>query len=153
MRRSWIFASVLRSFFDFENNASRLRGKEHSTDVAAHLLEQRKSRRRGIADTPTHRHLFQVSASIRAVVHTHSRNAVSFLQAGKAIPCLGTTLGDYFYDEVPVTRPMTPEEMRNAYEWETGNVIVERLGSRSQSTQRSSGARTRTVLVEVAKDA
>ena len=94
-----------------------------------------------------------MSASIRTVVHTHSRNAVSFAQAGKAIPCLGTTLGDYFYGEVPVTRPMAPEEMRNAYEWETGNVIVERLGSRSQSTQRSSGARTRTVLVEVAKDA
>ncbi|HET9522652.1 MAG TPA: L-ribulose-5-phosphate 4-epimerase [Terrimicrobiaceae bacterium] len=79
------------------------------------------------SDTPTHRRLFQAFADIRAVVHTHSRNAVSFAQAGKAIPCVGTTHADYFYGEVPVTRPMTPEEIRNAYEWETGNVIVERF--------------------------
>ena len=79
------------------------------------------------SDTPTHRRLFQAFTSIRAVVHTHSRNAVSFAQAGKAIPCLGTTHADYFYGEVPVTRPMTPEEVRSAYEWETGNVIVERF--------------------------
>ena len=62
------------------------------------------------SDTPTHRRLFQGFASIRAVVHTHSRNAVSFAQAGKAIPCLGTTHADYFYGEVPVTRPMTPKK-------------------------------------------
>jgi L-ribulose-5-phosphate 4-epimerase len=79
------------------------------------------------SDTPTHRRLFQKFTRIRAVVHTHSRNAVSFAQAGKAIPCLGTTHADYFYGEVPVTRPMTPEEIRSAYEWETGNVIVERF--------------------------
>jgi L-ribulose-5-phosphate 4-epimerase len=79
------------------------------------------------SDTPTHRRLFQAFANIRAVVHTHSRNAVSFAQAGKAIPCLGTTHADYFYGEVPVTRPMMPEEIREAYEWETGNVIVERF--------------------------
>ena len=79
------------------------------------------------SDTPTHRRLFQAFTGIRAVVHTHSRNAVSFAQAGKAIPCLGTTHADYFYGEVPVTRPMTPEEIQSAYEWETGNVIVERF--------------------------
>ena len=79
------------------------------------------------SDTPTHRRLFQAFTSIRSVVHTHSRNAVSFAQAGKAIPCLGTTHADYFYGEVPVTRPMTPEEIHSAYEWETGNVIVERF--------------------------
>jgi L-ribulose-5-phosphate 4-epimerase len=79
------------------------------------------------SDTPTHRRLFQAFAGIRAVVHTHSRNAVSFAQAGKPIPCFGTTHADYFYGEVPVTRPMTPEEVQSAYEWETGNVIVERF--------------------------
>jgi L-ribulose-5-phosphate 4-epimerase len=79
------------------------------------------------SDTPTHRRLFQAFSSIRAVAHTHSRNAVSFAQAGKAIPCLGTTHADYFYGEVPLTRPMTPEEIQEAYEWETGNVIVERF--------------------------
>jgi L-ribulose-5-phosphate 4-epimerase len=79
------------------------------------------------SDTPTHRRLFQAFASIRAVVHTHSRNAVSFAQAGMPIPCLGTTHADYFYGQVPVTRPMTPDEIQSAYEWETGNVIVERF--------------------------
>ncbi len=79
------------------------------------------------SDTPTHRRLFQAFSSIRAVVHTHSRNAVSFAQAGKPVPCLGTTHADYFYGQVPVTRPMTSEEIQSAYEWETGNVIVERF--------------------------
>ena len=72
---------------------------------------------------------FQAFTTIRSVVHTHSRNAVSFAQAGKPIPCLGTTHADYFYGEVPVTRPMSPEEIQSAYEWETGNVIVERFAN------------------------
>ena len=79
------------------------------------------------SDTPTHRRLFQAFDGIRSVVHTHSRNAVAFAQAGRGIPCLGTTHSDYFYGEVPVTRPMTPQEIQSAYEWETGNVIVERF--------------------------
>src|SRR5438105_3487720 len=79
------------------------------------------------SDTPTHRRLFLSFEGIRSVVHTHSRNAVAFAQAGRAIPCLGTTHADYFYGEVPVTRPMTAEEIQSAYEWETGNVIVERF--------------------------
>ena len=66
-------------------------------------------------------------AGIRSVVHSHSRNAVSFAQAGKAIPSLGTTHADYFYGEVPVTRPMTDAEIEGNYEWETGNVIIERF--------------------------
>jgi len=78
------------------------------------------------SDTPTHRRLFLAFPEIRAVVHTHSRGAVAFAQAGRGIPCLGTTHADYFYGEVPVTRPMSPEEIASAYEWETGNVIVER---------------------------
>ena len=79
------------------------------------------------SDAPTHRRLFQAFSGIRSIVHTHSRNAVAFAQAGRGIPCLGTTHADYFYGEVPVTRPMTAEEIRSAYEWETGNVIVERF--------------------------
>lgn len=79
------------------------------------------------SDTPTHVRLFQAFPSIRSVVHTHSRNAVSFAQAGRGIPCFGTTHADYFYGEVPVTRPMTPAEIQGAYELETGNVIVERF--------------------------
>ena len=79
------------------------------------------------SDTPTHRRLFQAFEGVRAVVHTHSRNAVAFAQAGRGIPCLGTTHADYFYGEVPVTRLMTPAEIEGDYEWETGNVIVERF--------------------------
>ncbi len=81
------------------------------------------------SDTPTHRRLFQAfgSRGVRSIVHTHSRQAVSWAQAGRGIPCLGTTHADYFYGEVPVTRPMTPQEIGSAYEWETGNVIIERF--------------------------
>lgn len=79
------------------------------------------------SDTPTHRRLYRAFAGIRAVVHTHSRNATAFAQAGRGIPCLGTTHSDYFHGEVPVTRAMTADEVRGEYEWETGNVIVERF--------------------------
>jgi L-ribulose-5-phosphate 4-epimerase len=79
------------------------------------------------SDTPTHRRLFLAFDGIRSVVHTHSRNAVAFAQAGRPIPCLGTTHADYFYGDVPVTRMMSPEEITTNYEWETGNVIVERF--------------------------
>ncbi len=81
------------------------------------------------SDTPTHRRLFQAFAGngVRAIVHTHSRNTVAWAQAGRGIPCLGTTHADYFYGEVPLTRPMTEQEIRTDYEWETGNVIVERF--------------------------
>jgi len=79
------------------------------------------------SDTPTHRHLFQTLPGLRAIVHTHSRHAVSFAQAGLAIPCFGTTHADYFHGEVPVTRAMTPEEIQGEYEWNTGGVIAECL--------------------------
>ncbi len=79
------------------------------------------------SDTPTHRRLLQAFGNIRAIVHTHSRNATAFAQAGRAISCYGTTHADYFNGEVPVTRPMTKQEVATAYELETGNVIVERL--------------------------
>ncbi len=77
------------------------------------------------SDTPTHRRLFQAFRGVRSVVHTHSRNAVAFAQAGREIPCLGTTHADYFHGAVPVTRSLSPEEVTENYEWETGNAIVE----------------------------
>ncbi len=79
------------------------------------------------SDEPTHRRLFIElgDKGITSVVHTHSRNAVGFAQAERSIPCLGTTHCDYFRGAVPVTRAMTEEEVGGAYEWETGNVIVE----------------------------
>jgi L-ribulose-5-phosphate 4-epimerase len=79
------------------------------------------------SDTPTHRYLYLHFSGIRAVVHTHSRAAVAFAQAGRDLPCLGTTHCDYFNGAVPVTRGMTAEEVAGDYEWETGKVIVERF--------------------------
>jgi len=79
------------------------------------------------SDTPTHRRLYLGFPEIRSVVHTHSREATAFAQAGRGIPCFGTTHADYFYGEVPVTRALTAEEIGAGYEWETGNVIVERF--------------------------
>lgn len=79
------------------------------------------------SDTPTHRRIYLGFAGVRSVVHTHSRYAVSFAQAGMGIPCYGTTHADYFYGEVPVTRAMTAAEIAGDYEWETGAVIVERF--------------------------
>ena len=77
------------------------------------------------SDTPTHLALYRAFENIGGVVHTHSRYATSWAQAGKGIPPLGTTHGDYFYGEIPCTRKMTPEEISGEYELETGNVIVE----------------------------
>ena len=79
------------------------------------------------SDTPTHRRLFLGFQGICSVVHTHSRHAVAFAQAAAEIPVFGTTHADYFRGPVPVTRALTAEEVETAYEWETGNVIVERF--------------------------
>jgi L-ribulose-5-phosphate 4-epimerase len=82
------------------------------------------------SDTPTHRRLFLAFAGIGGVVHTHSSHATAFAQAGRDIPIFGTTHADYFNGRIPVTRKMTKAEIGNgAYEWETGNVIVERFAS------------------------
>ncbi len=77
------------------------------------------------SDTDTHVALYNVFPDIKGVVHTHSRWATTFAQAGMGIPALGTTHGDYFYGEIPCTRKMTPEEIGGKYELETGNVIIE----------------------------
>lgn len=81
--------------------------------------------RKPSSDTATHRVLYNSFSNIGGIVHTHSSWATSFAQAGRTLPVLGTTQADYFYGEVPCTRPMTAEEIRGAYEHETGNVIVE----------------------------
>lgn len=77
------------------------------------------------SDTPTHLRLFQSFKDVRAIVHTHSRYAVSFAQAAKEIPLLGTTHADYFCGPVPLTRALTQKEIEENYEFETGNVITE----------------------------
>lgn len=87
------------------------------------------------SDSPTHRCLFLNFEGIHSVVHTHSRNAVSFAQAGRDIPCLGTTHADYFYGDVPTSRNMTPEEIAAGYEWETGELIVKTFAERALNPQ------------------
>lgn len=82
------------------------------------------------SDTPTHAALYNAFPTIGGVVHTHSRWATSFAQAGRGVPALGTTQGDYFYGEIPCTRLMTPQEIAGEYEKETGNVIIETFRSR-----------------------
>ena len=92
------------------------------TDLRGAVLE---GRWRPSSDMPTHLVLYRAFPEIGGVVHTHSRWATSFAQAGRSIPLLGTTQADYFYGDIPCTRPMTAEEIRGAYEEETGNVILE----------------------------
>ena len=77
------------------------------------------------SDTPTHVALYNAFPNIGGIVHTHSRWATTFAQAGMDIEPMGTTHGDYFYGAIPCTRPMTDEEIRGKYELETGNVIIE----------------------------
>ena len=83
------------------------------------------------SDTPTHLALYKAFPELGGVVHTHSRWATAWAQAGRGIPAYGTTHGDYFYGEIPCTRKMTPEEIGGEYELETGNVIVETFAGKS----------------------
>jgi len=82
------------------------------------------------SDTPTHRLLYQQFPTIGGIVHTHSRHATIWAQAGLPIPATGTTHADSFYGEIPCTRKMTDEEINGAYEWETGVVIAETFRQR-----------------------
>jgi len=77
------------------------------------------------SDTATHLELYRNFPNIRGIVHTHSEWATSWAQAGKPLPAFGTTHADYFYGEVPCTRELTEDEIKRAYELETGRVIVE----------------------------
>lgn len=77
------------------------------------------------SDTPTHLALYRAFSAVGGVVHTHSRWATVFAQAGREIPVMGTTQADYFYGPVPCTRPMTDEEIGGEYEKLTGSVIAD----------------------------
>lgn len=79
------------------------------------------------SDTKTHLALYREYGDIKGIVHTHSVNAVAFAQAGKSIPALGTTQADYFYGDIPCTRELTKQEVMDAYEENTGKVIIETI--------------------------
>ena len=84
-------------------------------------------------DTPTHRFLYRTYPELGGVVHTHSSTATAWAQAGRPIPCLGTTHADYFRGSVPVTRPLRADEIDAEYEWETGRVIAETLAAEART--------------------
>ena len=79
------------------------------------------------SDTATHLELYRRYPGISGIVHTHSTNAVAFAQAGLPIPALGTTHADYFYGDIPCARGLTKEEVEEAYEVNTGKVIIETI--------------------------
>lgn len=91
-------------------------------DLAGKVVE---GRLKPSSDTVTHLELYKAFANIGGVVHTHSRWATTFAQAGRAVEATGTTHADYFYGAVPCTRLLTPEEIQRDYETETGKLIVE----------------------------
>jgi L-ribulose-5-phosphate 4-epimerase len=79
------------------------------------------------SDLPTHLILYKAFPGIGGVAHTHSRAATSWAQAQREIPCFGTTHADYFFGPVPVTKPLTPGQIRSDYEANTGHAIVRRF--------------------------
>lgn len=91
-------------------------------DLAGNIVE---GKWKPSSDTPTHLVLYATYPEIGGIVHTHSKWATIFSQAGRGISAMGTTQGDYFYGEIPCTRPMTKDEIAGEYEKQTGNVIVE----------------------------
>lgn len=96
------------------------------TDLEGKIVE---GRLRPSSDLDTHTLLYREFAAIGGIVHTHSEFATSWAQAGRAIPCLGTTHADYFHGPVPVTEPLTAEEVAGGYVRNTGAVIVRRFRS------------------------
>lgn len=76
------------------------------------------------SDTATHIELYKAFPEIGGIVHTHSSYATSWAQAGRSIPCYGTTHADYIYGEIPCLRCLTAEEIEDAYEENTGHLIV-----------------------------
>ncbi|MDD3185769.1 MAG: L-ribulose-5-phosphate 4-epimerase [Anaerostipes sp.] len=79
------------------------------------------------SDTPTHVELYKAYKDLGGIVHTHSPWATSWAQAGKSIPCYGTTHADYFYGEIPCARSLTETEIQGEYEKNTGLVIMETM--------------------------
>ena len=82
------------------------------------------------SDTPTHLELYKAFPEVGGIVHTHSTEGVAWAQAGRDIPCYGTTHADTFYGPIPCARALTPEEINGEYEKETGKVIIEEFAKR-----------------------
>ncbi len=102
-------------------------GPKHMVVVSLDTGEKIEGDYRPSSDTPTHLELYRAFADIGGAVHTHSLYASAWAQARREIPPLGTTHADYFYGPIPLTRQMTEAEIKQAYEVNTGKVIVERF--------------------------
>ena len=98
--------------------------------VDLHTGETVEGKWRPSSDTPTHLELYRAFEEIGGITHTHSINAVAFAQASVDIKALGTTHADYFCGDVPCTRELTKQEVNEAYELNTGKVIVETVNQR-----------------------
>jgi L-ribulose-5-phosphate 4-epimerase len=94
------------------------------TDLEGKIVE---GSLRPSSDLPTHLALYHAFDGVNGVVHTHSRYATAWAQAGVAIPCLGTTHADYIRGPIPVTPNMTASDIQERYEWNTGQVIIRRF--------------------------
>lgn len=94
-------------------------------DLQGYVVE---GRWRPSSDTATHLALYRRYPDLGGVVHTHSTHATAWAQAGLAIPALGTTHADYFFGDIPCTRALSAQEVDEAYELNTGQVIIETLG-------------------------
>ena len=94
-------------------------------DLQGHVVE---GRWRPSTDTATHLALYRRYPDLGGVVHTHSTHATAWAQAGLAIPALGTTHADYFFGDIPCTRALSAQEVDEAYELNTGQVIIDTLG-------------------------
>jgi L-ribulose-5-phosphate 4-epimerase len=81
-------------------------------------------------DLPTHLELYRAWPSVGGVAHTHSRHATAWAQAGREISCFGTTHADYFHGPIPVTAPLTPDEIESGYEANTGVAILRAIDDR-----------------------
>ena len=91
------------------------------TDLDGKIVE---GKLRPSSDLATHALLYRTFPSIGGIAHTHSRHATAWAQAGREIPCFGTTHADYFFGAVPVTAPLTPAEIETEYELNTGVAIT-----------------------------
>ena len=97
------------------------------TDLEGRVVE---GNLRPSSDLDTHIALYRAFPTIGGIAHTHSRHATSWAQAGREIPCFGTTHADYFHGPVPVTEPLTPAEIESGYEANTGVAIIRRMAGR-----------------------
>jgi len=106
-------------------------GVDYDKLTAAHMVvmdlegHQVEGDLRPSSDTPTHLELYKAFPTVGGIVHTHSKWACAWAQAGRGIPCYGTTHADYFYGEIPCARDLTAQEIEDGYEKASGTVIIE----------------------------